>query len=268
MKKIIGIALLLLCTAPVEAAESAWIKEEGVSFRLISREDGVGDSTELLFGLQVRLQRGWKFFWRSPGRFGIPPSITLADTVNVAAAVVLWPAPRRLILVKETGDSAVGYDREVVLPIRVRPTATGTATGFTVNLEYGVCGELCIGGQIALRLALPPAGAARGRWAAVIETHLARVPAPLPPGAVAVRRDTDSLVVEIGGRPNLAKPDLFLDWGRDTQFGIPTSRPAANGKRVFAVPIETMPPGSANRQSITLVLIDGVRAWEGVAPAP
>jgi suppressor for copper-sensitivity B len=255
-------ALVLLVAGPVSAAEGPWIKEEGVAFRLVSREDGVGDQSELMFGLQVRLERGWKFFWRAPGKFGLTPSFAFDGSTNISDAVVLWPTPRRLVLVKETGDSAVGYDSEVLLPIRVYPARTNAAIELQVEMEYGVCGEMCTGGRLPLRLALPAAGAPRSRSAELVDTFLNRVPRTMAADTVRASRDGTALIVEISGAGKLAKPELFVDGGYGRHYGRPNVRFSSDRTRAtFRIPLEMVAPDAVpDSGQVALVLIDGGKA--------
>ncbi len=265
MKRLLA-ALLLLAVAPASAAESRWIKEEGVTFRLVSREDGVGERSELLFGLQVRPERGFKFFWRAPGQYGLRPSVEFPDSANVASRELRWPTPRRLVLVRETGDSAIGYDRETVLPIRVRPERANAPLELKLVLEYGICGEFCTGGQVALALTLPATGPDQGKSTKLLEDHLTRVPASLAPGTARVQRAGDTLVVEIAGR-TLLKPDLFVDAGPGRNYGPARVSLAADRRSaVFRLPLETTTPEApASLDQVSLLLLDGNRAYETIA---
>lgn len=98
-----------------------------------------------MFGLHIRPERGFKFFWRSPGKFGLRPTARFEDSLNVARADLLWPTPRRI---PAGPDGAIGYDRETVPPIRVRPEKVSSGLTLRVDFHYGICGEVCLPGRV------------------------------------------------------------------------------------------------------------------------
>ena len=58
-------------------------------------ETKAGDESALPFGLQFRMAKGWKIYWRSPGDAGYPPHLDWTGSENLGAADLLWPAPMR-----------------------------------------------------------------------------------------------------------------------------------------------------------------------------
>ena len=44
--------------------------------RLISANQGVSGDKIVRLGLQIKLQKGWKVYWRTPGDAGFPPGST------------------------------------------------------------------------------------------------------------------------------------------------------------------------------------------------
>src|ERR1700680_2214125 len=45
--------------------------------------------------IEIRLDTGWKTYWRYPGDSGVPPTLDFAGSENVKSVTVLWPAPGR-----------------------------------------------------------------------------------------------------------------------------------------------------------------------------
>ena len=62
--------------------------------RLIAASSPAKDGT-LHAGIEIRLDQGWKTYWRYPGDSGIPPQFDFSASENVKAVTVLWPAPQR-----------------------------------------------------------------------------------------------------------------------------------------------------------------------------
>ena len=119
-------------------------------------------------GLEIVMADGWKTYWRMPGDSGVPPTFDWAGSNNVAATKILYPAPMRM---PEAGGIAIGYKREVLLPIDVAPQDPSKPVVIKLALEFGVCREICIPatGNFELLIPAAAAGAAAPEIAAAIE---------------------------------------------------------------------------------------------------
>ena len=176
---------------------------------------GLGPQATLLAGIHSRLPLGAKTYWRSPGDAGIAPRFDWTGSQNVASVEVLWPAPVRF----EDGDGwSIGYKDEVVLPLRVTPTAPGAPVTLRLRADYGICEKLCVPARADAALRLTAVGADRP----LIERALARVPKPLPfpapdraQGVRQIRiegRDaTAHLIVDAAFPHGTAGADLFVE---------------------------------------------------------
>src|SRR5262249_31521832 len=80
-------------SAPAFAADvSPWDTGKYWAARLIA---GNVDGSNLRAGLEIKLDPGWKTYWRYPGDSGVPPVFDFASSENVKSVTVLWPAPQR-----------------------------------------------------------------------------------------------------------------------------------------------------------------------------
>ena len=70
----------------------------------------------LLAGVQIELDPGFKTYWRNPGESGLPPAFDWAGSENLAKVEVLWPAPTRF---EDASGVSYGYLDGVTFPIRV-----------------------------------------------------------------------------------------------------------------------------------------------------
>ena len=75
-----------------QAADSGWLRaadndHASVRVRADARQ---GHDTRLL--LDVRLEKGWKTYWRSPGEGGIAPAISWNTPLEMDWR---WPVPQR-----------------------------------------------------------------------------------------------------------------------------------------------------------------------------
>jgi len=122
-------------------------------------------------GLTIRLDDGWKTYWRVPGDAGIPPEFDWSGSENVASVEVLWPRPVAFDLF---GMTTLGYKHEVTLPLKATPVDPSRPMALRLSLAYGVCADICM--PEMAEVALPLAGAPN-RGLAPIEAALARLPA-------------------------------------------------------------------------------------------
>ncbi|MBT3809658.1 MAG: hypothetical protein HOF99_09175, partial [Rhodospirillaceae bacterium] len=60
-----------------------WLEGPKADIRLISATTAVGDLETIPLGLEVRLDDGWKTYWRSPGDAGIPPHVEWENSGNL-----------------------------------------------------------------------------------------------------------------------------------------------------------------------------------------
>ena len=105
-----------------------------------------------VIGIHLQLQSNWKTYWRAPGSLGLPPRFDWSGRRNLESAETLWPAPRILV----EGDSSFpGYEKEVVLPVYLRPESPGEDIAAYLNFEFGVCNEICIATDATLSAKLP-----------------------------------------------------------------------------------------------------------------
>ena len=101
--------------------------------------------------IRILLDEGWKTYWRSPGEAGIPPQFDFAASENVAGVQVLWPRPE---VFEQNGMRTLGYHDEVVLPLQVIPADPSRPVNLAVDLDFGICQEVCVPVSVAVSAAL------------------------------------------------------------------------------------------------------------------
>jgi DsbC/DsbD-like thiol-disulfide interchange protein len=109
-----------------------------VSVRLLSGWQQADGSH--LAGLELRLAKGWKTYWRSPGDAGVPPLFSWDGSGNVASVDVIWPRPE---VFYQNGLRSIGYSDHVVLPLRIQPKGDG-AVHLDGALTIGICSDICV----------------------------------------------------------------------------------------------------------------------------
>ena len=120
-------------------------------------------------GLQLRLAKGWKTYWRAPGEAGIPPQFDWSASTNVKSARIHWPAPH---VFTTNGLRSIGYSGDVVLPVEVTPRDPSAPMRLVGEVALGVCSDICVPASVRVDAALIAPGAAD----AAIELALAARP--------------------------------------------------------------------------------------------
>ena len=172
--RIAAVATALLLPAGVGAGpDSAWTEGFHSRVRLVS---GGTDQGRRLAGVEIKLDPGFKTYWRNPGESGLPPRFDWAASRNVAAVELEWPAPERL---EDAGGVSHGYHDRVLIPVRITAKDPARPVTLALAVDYGVCKEICIPAHADLSLPLSDATTHRP----LIEAALHTVPAKRALGA-------------------------------------------------------------------------------------
>lgn len=122
-------------------------------------------------GLVLDMASGWKTYWRNPGEAGIPPAFDWSASENIADIEIDWPRPTSF---QSFGMQTLGYARQVVLPLRIRPVNPEAPIRLDLHLALGVCSDICVleETRVVAEIAVDDAGAD----AALIAAARAQVP--------------------------------------------------------------------------------------------
>ena len=221
---------------------------------------GAFDGASFVAGVRVVLDEGWKTYWRMPGDAGIPPQFDWTKSAGTAAIEVLYPLPGRF---QDGSGETVGYQHEVIFPVRVKPLAGADAARLALDLFFAVCKEVCIPARAQLALALPQASR-QSADDALVARWIGRVPVAGTPVASASAIGED-------GRPVLrlglsaAASDIFVEADGSSYFHAPVfsadglvARIAVDGLKDvsalhgLALKLTVVTAGSALEQSLTV----------------
>jgi DsbC/DsbD-like thiol-disulfide interchange protein len=256
----LSLAFAGACAAAIES-QSPWVASADSKVRLVSGGVDLDGQPRLIAGVQLRMDGGWKTYWRNPGDSGVPPSFDFAGSKNLKQAEVLYPAPHRFA---DANGTAIGYDDEVTFPVKITPERDGQPIELRLALSYGLCKNLCIPNDVSLALELPADAASHPGDAALLEAALARVPkASAPNGlprieAVAANLDgpQPELLVDALFASKATGIDLFIDAG---ETFVPVPKPLgalADGKQRFAVTFASPKEAAAiEGKVLTLTLV-------------
>ena len=263
-----GFAAGVIATSSAHATEtSPWQTDTYSAIRLIAGEHFA--DARWGAGIEIRLDPGWKTYWRYPGDSGVPPRFDFTQSTNVQSVKLLWPAPHRFT--DESGNS-IGYKDDVIFPIEITPQDPQKPVTLRLALDYAVCEKLCVpakgNAELAVsEAAIPTTGLALSAAAERVPKR-AEVGDGATVGIRAVRRETqdghDRVVVDVAA-PAADPVELFAE-GPTSDWALPLPEPvsaAPAGLRRFAFELDGLPPGAkADGAVLTFTLVAGDHALE------
>ncbi|EIQ7157673.1 thioredoxin family protein [Citrobacter sedlakii] len=258
------ICLLFLWLPVSWAAESGWLRSpqnDHASVRVRADTTAQGE-TRLL--IDVKLENGWKTYWRSPGEGGIAPSIAWKE--NSPAVNWFWPTPARFDV---AGITTQGYHQRVTFLLRVQGKAPATLAGV---LTLSTCSNVCL--LTDYPFSVTPSSRDAG-FAHDYAQAMGRI--PLAQGLTdTLQADArpGELIVTAQRSAGWTDPALFLDSVGEVDFGKPHIRVDGDTMRATVPVHDSWGEGAPDLhgQPLTLVLADNEVAQEseltpGDAPA-
>ena len=203
--------LLASCAITVQAADSGWLRNAQNSHAEVRlRSASHNDNQQLL--LDIRLQPGWKTYWRTPGEGGVAPEIRW-QTPDVNAQW-FWPAPERFDV---SGLTTQGYKGDITLPIELANVSSPRLAG---TLTLSTCSDVCILTDFPFSLDLrQPADT---RFARDFAEAMGRIPA-----ASGLTDQLDAsfvngeLQIRAQRQGGWQKPELFFDYPPGSMLAAP-----------------------------------------------
>ena len=247
--------------------ESPWVGETFSKVRLVSGSVAGMSDGQMIAGVQIRLEPGWKTYWRMPGDSGVPPTFDWSGSKNLRSAEVLYPAPHRFT---DASGTAIGYEDEVVFPVMVTPERLDEPVELKLNVDYGLCKTLCIPSQASLSLELPPHTVGKGDDP-LLSRFFDLVPKPaetdrLPSlGGVEAKLDDakPQLIIDVNFPDGATGTDLFVEAPSGAFVPVPKPLgPVESSKQRFVVSFASPAEAAAIKGkplTLTLVSDEGAR---------
>ena len=228
-------------SAALAAPEGAspWAEGFHTKARLLVGEVRSKDGARtVVAGIHLKMDKGWKTYWRNPGDSGIPPSFDWSGSKNLKKFNTLWPAPRRFA---DPYGSYIGYQDEVVFPVELTPARADRPLDLNVTVAYAVCKDVCIPAEAKLALTVPPGGEAEAPFRDLIGRYLKIVPpaaAAAGPGGPSVRE----VMID------LAKPKPYILVDAEFPQGTKGADLFVEGPKDFYLPMSQRLEGSGDRR--------------------
>lgn len=262
-------ALALIVAGDARALESEWHDAGHAQVRLIADAGGDGPRA----GVEIRLEKGWKTYWRYPGDAGVPPRFDWSASENLKSAQVEWPAP--MMFADDSGSKSIGYHDRVVFPVSIAPADVGQPIKLDLKLDFAVCEKLCVPAKAEATLSIPVES---GDLSEALEQAIATVPVRTTLGANADKPDALAVMnirIEHGEKPRAiiavkapagSKPQLFAE-GPDDHWALPLPENigSEDGLTRFALSFDGAPPGAKpipSKLIVTLIAEGGATEVE------
>jgi DsbC/DsbD-like thiol-disulfide interchange protein len=258
-----AVGAFVACPA-LAADESPWSNDIRSGVRLIAGANSE-DDVALRAGVEIKMQPGWKTYWRYPGDSGVPPRFDFSGSENLKDAKVFFPAPH--LFTDETGHS-LGYKGNAIFPVVVTPQQPGKPVRLRMKVEYAVCEKLCVPAEGSAELTLGSSASSRNADLSAAE---ARVPKPVPAAQIGLSARRVTAAAKPMVNVDLAAPagqsvELFVE-GPTAEWALPIPTPvqgAPSGHARFAFELDGLPPGvdPKGKFDLTFTVVTGERALE------
>jgi DsbC/DsbD-like thiol-disulfide interchange protein len=259
-----SVALAASFTSPARAQDaSPWVQDGHSAVRLLA---GSRSGAVLLGGIAFQLQPGWHTYWRNPGDSGVPPRIDFSKSENIEAVTILWPAPVKFP--DGGGGISLGYEKQVVLPLRIVAKNADRPVTLRAAINYAVCEKLCIPVEASAELAFTSVASTQdGALSAALDgvPKPANVGDPNPLTIRDVKRDGKLGVIVDVVAPAAGEVNLFVE-GPTPDWALPVPKLLEQGPpgvKRFGFDLDGLPPGAnPDGAALKLTLVGGERAYE------
>jgi DsbC/DsbD-like thiol-disulfide interchange protein len=172
-------ALALCAIAPVALAQSTQDNaldtfDVNTASEVSMMPGWVTEDGSYMAAIRIELSEGWKTYWRASDGAGIPPAFDWSGSENLERVAYYWPTPN---VYWAQGIRAIGYADELILPVRFYPESPDAQIDLALNVDYGICREVCVPARANIAFDLPQSGQSN------IETITQAINANPRPGA-------------------------------------------------------------------------------------
>jgi DsbC/DsbD-like thiol-disulfide interchange protein len=260
-------SVAMMFAAPSRANDSSpWNEDSRSAIRLIAGANPAG-ATALRAGVEIKLQPGWKTYWRYPGDSGVPPRFDFSGSENLKSAKVLYPVPH---LYSDEAGNSLGYKDSVIFPLQVTPKQAGKPVKLQLKLDYAVCEKLCVPAQGSAELALAIGDSAQDAVLRDAEAAVPRKVVAAQAGLTARRVNNAAkplVMVDLKAPPGVPI-EIFVE-GPTPEWALPVPKPAPGapeGHRQFGFELDGLPPGvdPKGQFDLTFTVVESGRAIEVV----
>ncbi len=245
-----------LSTACVAHAQNKtpWIKQNVVEARLVLARDG----KQHFAAVEIVLQPSWHTYWRFPGASGIAPNFDFSASQNITPQKPIFPAP---YFFEDGAGGFFGYEGLTGFVVPFELENDGAAGQMAVNLEMGVCREVCVPVQFSFDLPVAPGPIKTPEELDIIRALLAARPAAPSPDLAIDTLSYDGAVLQfVVVGTELQNPQIMVIPGPNDVFGAPHISARHPSSFLIEMPAWSVLDQSLIGRKVEVVVRDGDRA--------
>ena len=149
MKKIMILLVLLFNIA----GSSVFSQSPIIGLKSVDIIRGWRQSDDIhIAAINIKLEDGWKTYWRVPGIGGIAPILNWEKSKNIKNISQIWPTPN---IYNEYGLQTIGYKDELLLPLQIQPIDKKQPIHLSITIDIGICSDVCVPIQTSVEERLP-----------------------------------------------------------------------------------------------------------------
>jgi DsbC/DsbD-like thiol-disulfide interchange protein len=211
------------------AGTSSWYETTGGKLRLVTHSEA--DADGVLRGmLEIRLDDGWKTYWKEPGETGVAPQISIEGAGEARSVDLHFPAPERF---DDGASQWAGYEGSVHLPIEFSGI-DDFSSPLTLDVFLGVCETICV--PVQASLVVTPGADSGPIDLAQVDAAFAALPGDAHDGFEVTNATASetALMIDVVISDGAGSPDLFLAGRNGLMLAAPEFEPTATGGRFTA----------------------------------
>lgn len=243
MRMMFLLMVAFVVSKPIFADVTPWTQHMDVAeSRIIAANSHADAEGSGWFAWELRLQPGWKVYWRSPGEAGLPPKLHLKEGSTLKAITPFFPLPKRFELY---GMQTFGYGIQFVLPFKVDGGEANKPISLDMTVDFMICKDICIPFTTEYQLAQSGENNPQSELnSATISLWRDKVPdtSGEPVGGLKITKTVikgavgyQSLIFEVEAEQNLSRADMLIESDELFSFGKPKIDLRGKGNKALMI---------------------------------
>lgn len=231
-----------------------WVKRDVIEARLVLARD----AKQHFAGVEIVMQPGWHTYWRYPGASGIAPSFDFSASRNLKTQDPVFPAP---YFFDDGAGGFFGYEGRTGFVVPFLLENAGERGQVSLNLELGVCREVCLPVQFSFDLPVIPGPLRTPETLDIIKAVLDA--GPVAPSAElgihTLSYNGAALQFVVVGR-NMENPQIMAIPGPNDVFGTPHISARHPSSFLIEMPAWSVLDQTMIGRIVEVIVRDGERA--------
>ena len=259
MKSFVHASLLafffsFMAVFPAHAETGPWIKHNVIEARLVLARDG----KQHFAGVEIIMQPGWHTYWHYPGASGIPPTFDFSASQNIKTQTPVFPAP---YFFDDGAGGFFGYEGLTGFVVPFVLENAGDGGQVSLNLELGVCREVCLPVKFSFELPVVPGLLKTPEELDTIRAMMgAKAGAPSAELAIETLSYDGAVLQFVVVGTNLENPQIMAIPGPNDVFGAPHISARHPSSFLIEMPAWSVLDQTMIGRMVEVVVRDGDRA--------